>query len=223
VTGARGGTAGARSQGPGVGTLAVLLCLTLASTAGAQTRVSLGGAGGARYAAALPPGGVLRIRAAAENGGDTALRSWRGVSALVRQGEKARAIALADSLAPGGRPRRSGDFTRALLDMLAYVRGDGALVVGAGVRELWANLEPGVRVAGLRTPEGTLELSMFAGGRRVKVHLGGSMEVPAAGIVVHSPYDSPVLTATVDGKPAEIVDRRYVVIRSLPADVAFGH
>ena len=107
--------------------------------------------------------------------------------------------------------------------MVAFVREDSALVLGAGVRELWANLEPGVRVTSLRTPSGTLDLSMFAGGRRVKVHVGGKLQVPAAGIVVHSPYDSPVLTASVNGEPVEVREGRYVVIHSLPADIAFGH
>ena len=222
MTGAGCRTAGAGYLVPGAGAIALVLGLTaVAVPAAAQTRVQLGGAEGARYAAALP-GGALRIRAAASDG-DTALRSWRGVSALVRHGEKARAIARADSLTRGRRPRPSDDFTRALLDMIAYVGADGAVVVGAGMRELWANLEPGVRVTALRTPSGTLDLSMFAGGRRVKVRLGGTLRVPRAGIVVYSPYDTPVLTASVNGQPTEIVERRYVVIHSLPADIAFGH
>jgi hypothetical protein len=63
---------------------------------------------------------------------------------------------------------------------------------------------------------------MFGGGRRVNVHVGGKLRVPAAGIVVHSPYDTPILTATVNGKPVA-TNGREIVIHSLPATIAFGH
>ena len=106
--------------------------------------------------------------------------------------------------------------------MIAYEREDGALVVGAGIPELWANLSPGVRVSGLRTSLGKLDLTMFGGGRSVKVHVGGSLHVPTAGIVVYSPYDTPLRGATVNGQPVPN-DGHSVVIHSLPADIAFAH
>ncbi|MFL5559961.1 MAG: discoidin domain-containing protein [Gemmatimonadaceae bacterium] len=181
-------------------------------------------------------------------GNDYTPYEWRNVGALVRLGQKQRALAVAATLMNDRRPaawhqwgevvyrdpRHPGfigdmphtwvasDFIRSVIDMIAYEREDGALVIGAGIPELWANLSPGVRVSGLHTSSGTIDLTMKGGGRRVSVHVGGTMRVPAAGIEVHSPYDTPILTATVNGKPVT-TDGRSIVIHSLPADIAFGH
>ncbi|MFL5561457.1 MAG: hypothetical protein ACJ79K_08290, partial [Gemmatimonadaceae bacterium] len=77
-------------------------------------------------------------------------------------------------------------------------------------------------VSGLHTSSGTIDLTMKGGGRSVKVHIGGALRVPAAGIEVHSPYDTPILTATVNGKTVA-TNGREIVIHSLPATIAFGH
>jgi hypothetical protein len=181
-------------------------------------------------------------------GNDYTPYEWRNVGALVRLGQKQRALAVASMLMNDRRPtawhqwgevvyrdpRHPGfigdmphtwvasDFIRSVVDMIAYERDDGALVIGAGIPELWANLSPGVRVSGLHTSSGTLDLTMFGGGRRVSVKIGGTMRVPAAGIEVHSPYDTPILTASVNGKPVS-TNGRSIVIHSLPATIAFGH
>ena len=181
-------------------------------------------------------------------GADYTPYEWRNVGALVRLGQKQRALAVATFLMGDRRPLRwhqwgevvyrdprfpgfigdlphtwvASDFIRSIIDMIAYEREDGALVIGAGVPEEWANLAPGVRVTGLRTSSGALDLTMMGGGRRVQVHVAGTLRVPPAGIVVHSPYDTPVLTASVNGVPVA-TNGREIVIHSLPANIAFGH
>ena len=181
-------------------------------------------------------------------GDDYTPYEWRNVGALVRLGQKQRAIEVARLLMNDRRPVAwhqwgevvhrdprtpkfigdmphtwvASDFIRSLIDMIAYEREDGALVIGAGIPELWANLSPGVRVSGLRTSTGKLDLTMFGGGRSVKVHVGGTLRVPAAGIVVYSPYDTPLRGATVNGAPVA-TDGHSIVIHSLPADIAFAH
>ena len=173
---------------------------------------------------------------------------WRNVGALVRLGQKHRALEVARMMMADRRPLAwhqwgevvyrdarfpgfigdmphtwvASDFIRSVIDMIAYEREDGALVIGAGIPEQWANLAPGVRVSGLRTSLGSLDLTMTGGGRRVNVRIGGTLKVPAAGIVVRSPYDSPILTATVNGKPVT-TNGREIVIHQLPATIAFGH
>ncbi|HET9003719.1 MAG TPA: hypothetical protein VFN39_06915, partial [Gemmatimonadaceae bacterium] len=181
-------------------------------------------------------------------GDDYTPYEWRNVGALVRLGQKQRAIEVARLLMNDRRPVAwhqwgevvyrdpktpkfigdmphtwvASDFIRSLIDMIAYEREDGALVIGAGIPELWANLSPGVRVSGLRTSLGKLDLTMFGGGRSVRVHVGGALRVPAAGIVVYSPYDTPLRGATVNGAPVP-TDAHSIVIHSLPADIAFAH
>ena len=181
-------------------------------------------------------------------GDDYTPYEWRNVGALVRLGQKQRALEVARMLMSDRRPLAwhqwgevvyrdpktpkfigdmphtwvASDFIRSVIDMIAYERDDGALVIGAGIPELWANLMPGVRVEGLRTSSGTLDLTMFGGGRSVKVHVGGALRVPPAGIVVYSPYDTPLRGATVNGKPVQ-TDVHSVVVHALPADIAFAH
>ena len=181
-------------------------------------------------------------------GDDYTPYEWRNVGALVRLGQKQRALEGARLLMADRRPAAwhqwgevvyrdpktpkfigdmphtwvASDFIRSVVDMIAYERDDGALVIGAGIPELWANLSPGVRVSGLHTSSGALDLTMLGGGRSVKIHVGGKLRIPAAGIVVHSPYDTRILTATVNGKPVA-TDGRSIVIHALPADIAFGH
>ena len=181
-------------------------------------------------------------------GDDYTPYEWRNVGALVRLGQKQRALEVARLLMNDRRPLAwhqwgevvyrdpqtpkfigdmphtwvASDFIRSVIDMIAYERDDGALVIGAGIPELWANLAPGVRVNGLHTSSGTLDLTMMGGGRSVKVHVGGSLRVPPAGVVVRSPYDTPILTATVNGKPVA-TDGHEIVIHTLPADIAIGH
>ena len=114
------------------------------------------------------------------------------------------------------------DFARSVLDMLAYVReADSALVVGAGVPEEWVAESPGVRVRGLRTPMGRLDLGMPRTRDGVRVTLGEGLRVPPGGIAVNAPVRGPARPPLVDGKPALLNSGGEVVVRRLPATVDF--
>jgi hypothetical protein len=169
----------------------------------------------------------------------------RIVGALIRLGEKTRALPLldrflADRRPPGWRewaevvgtdarkPRFVGDmphawvasdFVRAVLDAIAYDREDGALVVGAGIPRSW--LAGGTLHAGpLATYSGPLDVQMRAEGDRILVDLEGAAH--PAQLILHSPDDRPIRRATIDGREVEHGDHELTVPR-LPAEVVFEH
>ncbi len=98
------------------------------------------------------------------------------------------------------------DYLRSVLDMFAYDREDGALVVGAGIRPEWITQSLGVEVRGMSTHEGLLNFTMRAGQGKVRVHIEGTVD-PKNGIVVRSPL----------GKAAE------VTVNHVPADIDFTY
>lgn len=115
------------------------------------------------------------------------------------------------------------DFIRSALDLFAYERADGALVIGAGVPEAWVGTDPGVRLRNLRTPHGRLDLDMHAAGTSVRVEIGGELR-PPGGIVVRTPLDRPIRRALLDGRTLPLgTDRREVVIRGAPARLLLEH
>jgi hypothetical protein len=71
------------------------------------------------------------------------------------------------------------DFMRSILDMLAYERDDGTIVVGAGVPPTWA--QQGVRVRRLQTWWGSLDVTITA----TAIELGGTAR-PPGGFIVHT-------------------------------------
>ncbi len=110
------------------------------------------------------------------------------------------------------------DFIRSVLDMLAYEReGDGALVVGAGITRAWVSEVPGVRVRGLRTTHGPLDLMMRAEGDSVIARLSGLTSMPRGGVLVRSPLDRPIRVATVDGRIARVTNTNEVIVEAVPA------
>jgi hypothetical protein len=175
---------------------------------------------------------------------------WRVVGTMVRLGQKERALGTLDFLMKDRRPPEwnqwaevvwrdpatpkfigdmphtwvGSDFLRSALDLFAYDREeDGAVVVGAGVRPEWVTTAPGVRIAGLRTYEGRLDLTMIGTPRQIRVTLGGGMRMPRGGVIVRSPFDAPILRATVNGAPTRINDRREVQVLRLPATVVLTY
>ena len=113
---------------------------------------------------------------------------WRSVGAMVRLGMKREALETAAFLMDGRRPaawgqwaevvrrdpRKAGfvgdmphawvgsDFMRAALDLFAYEREDGALVVAAGLPESWARAAGGAGIRGLFVPGGRLSFAASA-------------------------------------------------------------
>jgi len=174
----------------------------------------------------------------------------RNVGALIRFGEKRRALELLDFLLRDQRPpgwnhwaevvwrnreapKFLGDmphtwvgscFLLAVRNLFAYEdESERALVIGAGIPAEWVREPPGVAVARLPTYYGILNYRMQAAGSTVRVFLGGDIAVPPGGIVVRSPLETPVIGASVDGKPAARFDAHGATVTEFPAEVILTH
>ncbi len=169
---------------------------------------------------------------------------WRNVGALVRLGERERAldalgwfmghrrpeawnqwaeVVWRDPRAPrfiGDMPHTwvGSDFIRAVTDLFAYEEGD-RLVVGAGLPEAWARAPGGVGVRGLQTHHGPLSYLLRVQGDEATFEIEDGPGVPPGGLVVRSPFDA-ARSATVGGEAAEVAGNS-VVVRALPARVVF--
>jgi hypothetical protein len=171
----------------------------------------------------------------------------RTVGTLLRMGLKDRALALLDgfmadqtppswnqwpeviwreSAAPkfiGDLPHTwvGSDFLRSVSDLLVYEReADSALVIGAGIPEAWL-ADSGVAVSRLSTWWGPLSYSAQRQGSVVTVAIAGGLRIPPGGLVIHSPGSLPFSRATVNGAPAALAPGGTVLVRSLPARIAF--
>ena len=171
---------------------------------------------------------------------------WRNVGALVRLGEKERAlealrwffghrrpaawnqwaeVVWRDPLAPnfiGDMPHTwvGSDFIRAVTDFFAYEEGD-RLVLGAGIPEAWARSATGVGVQRLGTHYGPLSYTLADDGTAATFEIEAGPTIPPGGLVVHAPFRG-ASAATVDGVRADVVGDA-VIVRALPARVAFQH
>jgi hypothetical protein len=169
----------------------------------------------------------------------------RIIGALIRLGDRERAVSLIDRYLADRRPAAwnewaevvgtdarkprflgdmphawiASDFIRSILDAIAYDREDGALVIGAGVPRTW--LANGTLHLGpLPTYSGTIDVRMRAEGDRITIDLAGDANPKK--LIVRSPDDRPIRAASVNGKPAEHTDRE-VVVPGLPARVVLEH
>lgn len=112
------------------------------------------------------------------------------------------------------------DFIRSASDMFVYERDeDDAFVVGAGILPEWVTTEPGVVVRGLRTYFGTLGYTMRVEGETVVVDFEGDVEVPSGGLVLRSPLERPIRSATADGQPVRDLDGEEVRLSRMPRRV----
>jgi hypothetical protein len=154
---------------------------------------------------------------------------FRNVAAFVRLGWRERAHELLDFFMAGRKPAAwnqwpevvahddraahfvgdlphawvASDFIRSVLDLFAYERGDGAIVLAGGVPASWLD-RSGVAIRGLRTPYGTLSYSLVRlGDRIVELTLTANGSVPPGGFVLKGPWARP-LHATVNGKPIDV-------------------
>ena len=173
----------------------------------------------------------------------------RNVGVHVQLGQRARAHELLDFFFKGQRPDAwhqwaevvfrdpktpkfigdmphtwvGSDYIRSFLDMLAYEReSDSSLVIGAGVRDEWVKEDPGVRVSNLSTEYGPINYDMRAIGRVVTVNLRSGVRMPPGGIVIYSPLEQPILSASVDGVLAPVKGQE-VRVRKLPAIVTIRY
>jgi hypothetical protein len=112
------------------------------------------------------------------------------------------------------------DFIRSVRAMFVYERErDTALVIGAGLPDVWVNDPAGVQVSSLPTYYGNISYSMKKEGKKVLVSLGGDVRVPSGNIVLKSPLSKKIKSATVDGRKVAKLNRKEVVIGKLPARV----
>jgi hypothetical protein len=173
----------------------------------------------------------------------------RNVGVNIQLGQRARAHELLDFFFKGQRPDAwhqwaevvfrdpktpkfigdmphtwvGSDYIRSFLDMLAYEReSDSSLVLGAGVRDEWVKEDPGVKVSNLSTEYGPLNYDMRAIGRVVTVNLRSGVRMPPGGIVIYSPLEQPILSASVDGVFAPVKGQE-VRVRKLPAVVTIRY
>jgi len=92
-------------------------------------------------------------------------------------------------------------------------------VLAAGVPEAWL-AAPGVRVRGLPTRYGPLDLALAAtGDGGVRVVLGGGLARPPGGIVLVSPLARPLREVVVDGRMVALDTRAIVRLRDVPAEI----
>ncbi|HJQ83543.1 MAG TPA: discoidin domain-containing protein [Candidatus Binatia bacterium] len=175
----------------------------------------------------------------------------RNVGALVRLGQKDRALEMLDWFLGTRRPlgwnewseitwrdatapRFIGDmphtwvgagFVDSVRSLLAYEReSDAALVLMAGVPAAWVTSPTGIGVKRLPTHHGILSYTARSDGPdTVRVRLGGDVAVPAGKIVVRSPLAKPLTGVTVDGKPIETFTAEEATIATCPADVVLKY
>ncbi|MGA7615267.1 MAG: hypothetical protein WBX15_08800, partial [Thermoanaerobaculia bacterium] len=170
----------------------------------------------------------------------------RIIGALIRMGEKKRALSLVDRFLADRRPAGwnewaevvvrdprkpqflgdmphawiASDFIRSILDAFAYDRDDGTLVVGAGVPRSWIGRGT-LHVGPLPTWHGPIDIRMTApAGDRIVVELSGTASPKA--IVVHSPDERPLRRSVVDGTEVPHPNDT-VTITQLPAAITFEY
>ncbi|MDQ2916757.1 MAG: discoidin domain-containing protein [Pseudomonadota bacterium] len=150
----------------------------------------------------------------------------RTVSTFVRLGWRERAQVLLDFFMAGRRPLAwnqwpevvgrdprkvlfvgdlphawvASDYIRCVLDLFAYERADGAMMLAGGIPAAWVD-RAGVAIRGLRTPYGSVAYSLVRTGDRIaELTLTASGRVPPGGFVLSGPWPR-ILYATVNGKP----------------------
>ena len=169
---------------------------------------------------------------------------WRVAGSFVRLGRRDRAQALfdffmADRRPPGWNhwaevvwneprmPRFIGDmphgwvgsdFLRSFLDLFAYEGAGGSLVLGAGLPPSWIRAAGGAAVRGLRTPFGTLDVSVAQEGADVRFRIGGTAK-PPGGFVVEWPLEGRPSDVLVNGRPIARVLSGRVTVPSSPAEI----
>jgi hypothetical protein len=150
----------------------------------------------------------------------------RTVGTFIRLGERERAHELLDFFFLGQRPPEwnqwpevvtrdsraptfigdlphgwvGSDYLRSVLDMFAYDRDDGTLVIGAGIKPEWVTQEPGVTVKALHTHSGLLNYTMRAEGKAVRVRISGTVR---NAIIVSSPLSH--AEEKIDTLPADVL------------------
>jgi hypothetical protein len=116
------------------------------------------------------------------------------------------------------------DFMRSVRAMFVYEREkDSAIVIGAGIPEEWVADTTGVTVQALPTYYGPVSYSMKKHGSAVTIRVSGHVAMPRGRLVVKSPMNAKVKSATVNGKKTRVGAGGDVTVRTLPADVVMTY
>lgn len=115
------------------------------------------------------------------------------------------------------------DFIRAVRNMFVYETDDEALVIGAGILEDWVRDSVGVEVERLPTYDGVLNYSMKMAGKNVVVHIAGDLRMPKGGIVLKSPFGTPLKSVRVNRKTSRAFTNDTVTIVTFPAKVELSY
>jgi hypothetical protein len=111
----------------------------------------------------------------------------------------------------------ASDYIRSVLDLFAYERSDGAMMLAVGIPDAWLD-RAGVAIHGLHTPYGTVSYSLVRTGQRIaQLTLSATGRVPPGGFVLAGPWPRP-LHASINGKPVTITGNE-VRIDALDAKV----
>ncbi len=111
----------------------------------------------------------------------------------------------------------ASDYIRAVLDLFAYERSDGAMILAGGIPAAWLD-RAGVSMRGLYTPYGTVSYSLVRTDQRIaELTVSASGRLPPGGFVLAGPWQRP-LHATINGKPA-IIQGNELRIDELEAKV----
>lgn len=170
---------------------------------------------------------------------------WRTVNAMVHLGMKRQALEALDwlfldqypkgwrhwaevvwsnPLTPkfiGDMPHTwvGSDFLNSLRSMLVYEdEAADSLVLFAGVPEKWINEGDGLALRNFRTYHGSINATAFADADAARITLSGDLTIPKGGLVVRCPLDTPSDRATVNARPAAVLNGS-IVIRVLPAQI----
>ncbi|HEX9501677.1 MAG TPA: coagulation factor 5/8 type domain-containing protein, partial [Thermoanaerobaculia bacterium] len=110
----------------------------------------------------------------------------------------------------------ASDFLRSTLDMFAYDRDDGTLVIGAGILPEWVTQSPGVTVRNLDTHQGVVSFSMNGTSGSVRVNVSGAL----SNVIVHSPLPGPK-EVRVNGKV--VAATQDASVRKFPSEIVFTY
>ena len=111
----------------------------------------------------------------------------------------------------------ASDYIRSVLDLFAYERADGAMMLAVGIPDAWLD-RAGVAIHGLHTPYGTVSYALVRTGERIaELTLSATGRVPPGGFVLAGPWPRP-LHASINGKPVTITGNE-VRIDALDAKV----
>jgi len=117
------------------------------------------------------------------------------------------------------------DFIRSVRMMFVYEREqDEALVLAAGIPDVWVTDPAGVEVRGLPTYYGNLDYTLKSrptrdGGTEVVATVAAGVTLPRGGLVLKSPLSRPIRSLAGDGRLVA-PGRDEIVIERLPASVS---